>query len=172
MQIDPSLSKAFLIFYLITTINFTNDLVSKQMKKFLEENRIAKHFLGFITMFVLINTVAGLNDQKQALLYTVLLYTWFIFSTKLDIHWNMIIIALLFLGYLRDNDLEEKHKLIIEDTVLSSEDKSKILEQRKYQNYYLLGGILGVTLLGTVFYSRKKEVQYGGGFDAIRYFLY
>ena len=91
---NTSMVKVLLIFYLLITTNFTDNLVSKQLKTFFEDNRLGQHVIAIIALLVLITSVGGVVDNRKAIVYTLVGYTWFIFTTKLDIHWNMIIIMI------------------------------------------------------------------------------
>ena len=120
------MSKVLLIFYLIIATNFTDNLVSKQLKTYLTENRLAQHIIGFITLFVLLTSMGNIIDTKTAIIYSLIGYIWFILTTKLDIHWNMIVIAILVCGYLFENNLEKKEKDSLKDNNLTDRDRYNI----------------------------------------------
>lgn len=167
-----SLSKVLLIFYLLIATNFTNNLVSKQFKSFFEENRLAQHCIAITSLLVLITSVGGVVDTKKAIIYTILGYIWFLLTTKLDIHWNMIIVLILLAGYLFENNLDNKEKLMTDDKALTPEEKEKLINKDNKIKALIVGGAMIITLLGTFLYSNKKHVQYGGGYDPITFLLY
>ena len=167
-----SLSKVLLVFYLLITTNFTNNLVSKQLKSFFEENRLAQHTIAIIALLVLITSIGGIVDTKKAVIYTIIGYVWFLFTTKLDIHWNIVIILILLSGYLFENNLDNKVKLMDGDKVLTDEEKVQLNHYNNKVKMFIVGGAMSVTIIGTLMYSNKKHVQYGGGYDPLTFLLY
>lgn len=167
-----SLSKVLLIFYLVIAGNFTGNLVSKQLKTFFEENRMAQHTIALITLLVLIMSTGGVVDTKTALIYTIIGYVWFIFTTKLDVQWNMVIILILVVGYLYENSIDNKEKLMDDDKSLGDSDRKIIVQRDSSIKSYIVISALAVTVIGTIMYSNKKQVQYGGGYNWLTYMLY
>jgi hypothetical protein len=167
-----SLSKVLLIFYLAIAGNFTSNLLSKQLRNFFEENRIAQHMIALITLLVLVIAVGGIIDTKVAIIYTIVGYIWFIFTTKLDIQWNIIIILILLIGYLYENSLDNKEKLMASDNALTNDDKRAVISRDNSMKSYIVLAAMAVTIVGTFMYSTKKHVQYGGGYNWLTYMLY
>jgi hypothetical protein len=167
-----SLSKILLIFYLAIAGNFTSNLLSKQLTNFFKENRIAQHIIALITLLVLVTAVGNVTDTKVAVIYTVLGYIWFIFTTKLDIQWNIIVILILLTGYLYENNIDNKEKLMASDNVLTDEDRHTIISNDNSIKSYFVIAALTVTIIGTFMYSSKKHAQYGGGYNWMTYLLY
>ena len=167
-----SLSKVLLIFYLAIAGNFTSNLLSKQLKSFFEENRIAQHIIALITLLVLVTAVGGIVDTKVAIIYTVVGYIWFIFTTKLDIQWNIVIILILLIGYLYENTIDNKEKLMETDNALTRDDKNAVISRNNSTKSYIVVAAMAVTVVGTFMYSTKKHVQYGGGYNWLTYMLY
>ena len=168
-----SITKVLLIFYLLIGNSALQPLLSKQWKKMVEDNRLIQHIIGLTTIITLITlTSEGEMDNLNILMYSILGYMWFIFSTKLDIHWNIIVIVLLLLSFLYENSLKIKDNIIMNDKVLTEEEKNKIKKNNYNNKIYILLGITGVTLLGVYLYSDKKKVQYGGGYSLINFLLY
>ncbi len=164
-------AKVLLVFYLIVASNCTDNLMAKQMKQYINDNRIAQHVIGFLTMIVLVTLIGGVVDTSQAICYALIGYIWFILSTKLDIHWNIIILALLFIGYMYENSSNIRIKEVLEDPNLSEEEKKQKIQQFSRNNQWIVGSVLLVTILGTFLYSYKKHGQYGGGYDVFTYLL-
>ena len=166
-----SLSKALLIFYLILANNYTGNLMSGQLQDFLKTNRFAKHIVGLVTVLVLINTFGGVNDIRPLVAYTLIGYTWFTFTTKIDIQWNILIFGLMFGGYLFENKLFDIEDEASHDPTLSPEQIEVI--ERKNNKYKLMitAVIAGVTAMGAYQYYNKKVEQFGGGFNEIDFML-
>uniref|UniRef100_A0A6C0ECR3 Uncharacterized protein n=1 Tax=viral metagenome TaxID=1070528 RepID=A0A6C0ECR3_9ZZZZ len=165
-----SLTKIVMLFYMLIGANFMTHLVSKQMKKFVQDNRLVQHIIGIISMVVLITTFGIISDVKLALLYSFIAYLFFILTTKMDLHINLIIVLLLVIAYLYetniDIDIEKKNK------VLTAEEKLKLIEKDTQYKKSMVIIIFLVTVVGTVMYNNKKNIQYGGGFSLYKYLLY
>ena len=168
---QTSLAKVLLIFYVFVASSTTDNLMSKQIREYINSNRYMQHILGFLTMIVLVTLVGGVVDNRAAIFYALVGYIWFIFSTKLDIHWNLIIIALLFIGYMIENNMSAREVEIKSDKTLSDEQKKKLIMTDMMYKNWIVGSVLIVTAIGTLFYSQKKQEQYGGGYDVFAYML-
>ena len=169
---QTSIAKVLLIFYLLVASNYTDNLMAKQMKEYLNSNRFAQHIIGFLTLIVLVTMVGGITDTRSALVYSLIGYTWFIFSTKLDIHWNIVILTLLFIGYMYENSLVVKEKHILDDPNLTDKQKIDIVNRCNTYKSWTVGSIMIVTILGTLMYTNRKNVQYGGSYDLFTYIFY
>jgi hypothetical protein len=124
-------------------------------------------------MFVLIILVGGFNNIEQAVIYSALAYIWFIFTTKLDIQWNVMTICILLFGFLYENKMILKEKSSDNDNMLTQNDKNKIKQKNNKIKKYTTIAAISVTAIGTLLYGNKKTIQYGGGdFSAIKYLLY
>lgn len=173
MDNQNSLLRALLLFYVLIASNFTGGLFSKQLRTFFEENRMAQHLIGFTMMLVIIMLIGGINNTYRAVIYSLIGYIWFILTTKLDVHWNVIIILLLLFGFLYESKLNEKERNIMSDSNLTEEEKQKIINNNfQYRMYFILAALL-TTIIGSLLYLNKKVGQYGGGkFDLITYLFY
>ena len=168
----PSLSNVLFIFYIAITSNYINGLLAKQIRDYIDDNRLIQHVIGFFTMFIIITTFGQVIDTYTALFYAFIGYIWFIFSTKLDLHWNIMIIILLFIGYLYENSLVYKEEELRNDPNLDIKIREKIMNKDNNYKKWMLSLIVAITLIGTICYSYKKHVQYGGNYNLITYVLY
>jgi hypothetical protein len=162
---NASLIQVLLLFYLIIMNNHANNTLSKQMKEYLASNKLAQHFVGFTILLVLFMNFANVTKIEHGIIYASLAYMWFVFSTKLDLQWNIIILSILVVGYIAHHKFQELTSYVNQDKILSDEQKQKIID--KYF-YYEMGFIIAcslITVCGTLFYIDKKTVQYGGNFS-------
>lgn len=164
-QTQTNIISVLLVFYLLIASGCTENLMAKQMREFIKENRMAQHVIGFLTLLVLISMIGGITDIKNALIYTLIGYIWFLFSTKLDVQWNMIILLLLSLGYMYENMINQKENEIINDPILSDAHKKEIISNNENKKIWVIGILFIVTIVGTLAYSYKKHNQYGGEYD-------
>lgn len=170
-----SLVKVILI-YTLLMISTSSPLISHQLKDFIDDNRMVRHIFGFLTIMVLItllktNYKVGLSNM-QIVLYSVIAYLWFLFSTKMDLHINLIFLSLLICAYLYDNFLRDKNKKVTMDKVLLPEEKDKIIRYNDNKEKVMFWGLIIATTIGAFLYSVKKQGQYGGGYSAMRFLFY
>ena len=169
----PSLMKILALYYLILLNPLSTDLISKSLKSFIEENRMMQHLISVITLFVLINLLYGTKtDSSNIFLLTAICYIFFVFTTKIELQINMLIILSLIIIYFYESIIDNKNIQTENDNVLTIEQKQQIIKSRnKIKNISYVILALAV-FLGIYFYSDKKTVQYGEGFNISRFFFY
>ena len=167
------LLKVLVVFYIIIGSSLIQPLLSKQLRHLVDNNRILQHIIGFTTLIALTVLLSeGKLDNNMIIIYSLIGYIWFIFSTKLDIHLNLIIMILLFVAYICYNSIQTLNSNIIFDKNLTNEEKNKIIKENSRMTLCAIIFILLSTILGVTLYSNKKEVQYGGGYDIVKLLLY
>lgn len=166
---DISIARALMIFYLMIGSNYMGNLYSHQLKDFINHNRTAQHVIGFTMLLVIINLFAGVSNIKDALVYSTVIYLWFIFTTKLDLHWNLAIIGMLAIGYVKESSMINKEGELYDDENVPDDIENKVTTHNKDIRSYLVLGIVMVTAIGTWQYYNKKTGQFGGGFDPVKY---
>jgi hypothetical protein len=166
-----SMTKAILIFYLVIGNNFTADLYSGQLVDFIRTNRIAKHLIGLMTMILIITHMGGINNPSSATVYSLFSYALFLLTTKMDLKWSITTLGLFMLGYLYENKLVDKEKSSSSDKSLEKKDKRRIKNRHDIIKGSIVMSIIGITLMGMYQYFNKKQIQYGGQFDSIKFVL-
>lgn len=166
-----SIMKALLIFYLLIASNYCNELFGRQIKTFISENRYAQHTLGLITMFVIITFMCESGNVSRILYYTLISYTWFILTTKLDIHMSMMVYSLILLGILTEIKLLAKEKQMKKDSSLSHEGKEIIRNQHKRIRTIFVTSAIVLTIIGSSMYLNKKIDQYDKSFNIVTFFV-
>lgn len=164
-----SIAKVLFVFYVLLLLGNTNKLLPHQTKEFFDKDRYAQHFLGVATFFVLITMIVDDISMNEAFAYTLLGYTWFIFSTKVDLHWNLIMLILLFAVYVYEHNAKVYINDMENDKVLTFEDKQRQKREITKTKIWMSTSLILLTIIGTYLYSTKKHEQYGGGYDVFRY---
>jgi len=165
--------KVLLLFYLLIGNSMLQPLLSKQWKHMVEESRIIQHIIGLTTIIALIILLSdGYIDSVTILTYALITYLWFLFSTKLDIHWNIVVIILLLMAFLYENSLKYKELNTTNDKVLTKDEKEILHKNNCNNKMYIMIGILLVTITGVIMYENKKEIQYGGAYSTLNFLLY
>lgn len=164
-----SMSTALLIFYMMVATVFTGNLYSGQLSEYIKTNRWMQHVVGYITMLLIVSKVAGIKDGYMSLLYSLIAYSWFILTTKLDVHWNLAIIGLLVIGFIYENNMFQKEDDANTDEALDEKDRKRIRHDNKQMKRIIILSIVGITAVGSFLYFNKKQVQYGGNFDISKF---
>ncbi len=168
-----SITKILLFFYILIGNSLLQPLLSKQWINTVKNDRIIQHIIGFTTMLTLAILVSDENEEYvNLILYAFIAYMWFIFSTKMDIHFNVIIIVLLLSNYIYDNHLKNDNKKILDDRILNEDIKNSLIIRNKERSQYVMFSIMTLIICGMFMYSNKKEVQYGGGYSLFNFLLY
>jgi hypothetical protein len=164
-----SLSKAVLIFYLLLGNNFTNELFSGQLSEFVRNNRYSQHMTGYLIMMLIINSVGQVTNVQKSLLYTTIAYLWFVFTTKLDLQWSLLIIGFMVFGLLYESMMVNKETDSAEDESLKKSDKNKIKSDHNNLKMGLSIVAILITMIGTASYFYKKKKQYCGNFNKMEF---
>ena len=165
---EISLSKTLLLFYLVSASGFLGDLFSKDLKAFFN-TKPGQHILGLVVLMAVIIEYSGVTDVYKILLYTLLGYVWFLFTTKMNIKWNLIVIALLFVGFLYEARLNKKEKDASQDQALDQDNINNIKNKNNKLKNIIILSIGVVTLIGGFSFYTEKKVQYGGDFNIDKY---
>jgi hypothetical protein len=173
-----SIAKVVLIFYLFAMQDYCNNLIGKPLKRFIEDNRIFQHFIGFLVIFVLLSWESDLFGTgpalsvRDALIYSIIGYTWVIFSSKLDAHWNIILLGVLVAVFVLDNHFRRTENEARDDPNLTDKQRMEIIKANNLYRTWLTASAILVTIAGTLLYSDRKSEQYGGSYDVLTYLLY
>lgn len=162
-----SIIKILIIFYLLS-INAPNHILSKQLKKYIESNKLVQHFISFITIYVLISLLT--NDN--IIIYSIITYALFVLISKTDIHINIIILLLLLCAYYYETILNKKTCSINTDNIMTNNEKTK-LNNYINTNKYNIGLCISIAIiLGAMCYSYKKQLQYDTKYNIIEFIVY
>ena len=165
---NTSMIKVLLLFYILIGNSLLEPLLSKQWKQMVKENRLIQHVIGLTTLIALTTFVSeGKMNNLNIIIYSLAGYLWFIFSTKMDIHWNIIVIILLLSAYMYENSLKVQANEILNDKVLKDEEKINIVKANDNKKIYISLTIIFITLIGMFLYSDRKEIQYGSEYGQI-----
>lgn len=111
-----------------------------------------------LTFIIIIGNV---NNIEKAVIYAIIGYAFFIFTTKLDIQWTIIVVLLLLFGFIYEMKLNEKITAIQNDVSLTELEKTNLIDSYHTQKFWLYTTIIAVTGVGAFLYINKKGAQYG-----------
>ena len=178
MELNLSVGKVLLLTYIIIASSYCSNLFSNGLKKAIESNRYVQHLVLIIlimSLMILFGNPFGVQLSSShtfnIVMLTLLIYVWFILTTKLDLAWNIGVIILLAMYFLYESKVSTEINLQLGDSLVTSETKSAIVNQFIQTNNYVLMGIFGVTVIGALFYTSEKQIQYGGGFSPMNFWF-
>jgi len=162
------IGKILLLTYIIIASNYCSNLFSNSLKNAIENNRYVQHLILIILIMSLLlifeqgNSIKFTsNKHLNVIIMTLIIYTWFILTTKLDLAWNVAIMIMLIIYFFYENKKNNDYKNINNDTNLSCESKNELYNILINTQKSLLLGIFGITLTGTFIYGIEKYNQYG-----------
>lgn len=179
MDINFSVGRIILLTYVILASQYCSNLFSHGLKEAIESNRMVQHLILLIlimALLIIFGNPLGVeitnNQQFNLIIMSLLVYVWFVLTTKLDLSWNVAILILLTIYFLYETKKVSDYKIVLQDPNLTDIKKKELFDSYGNLQMYLLIAIFGVTLTGTFFYANEKQVQYGGGFSMYRFFFY
>ena len=178
MELNLSIGKVLLLTYIIIASSYCSNLFSNGLKKAIETNRFVQHMiliLLIMSLMILFGNPFGVQISSShtinIVIITLLIYVWFILTTKLDLAWNIGVIILLVIYFLFESKMSIDLGIQLKDTNVSLNTKSELVQTFVTNNNIVLVGIFGITLIGTLFYTNEKQVQYGGGFSLTNFWF-
>jgi TctA family transporter len=172
-----SLPQSLLIFYIFIASGFTKGIFNPQLTEYIEGNRLVQHIISYIFLLIIIDSYSDTDNTEQLIIYSLIGYIWFIFTTKLDVQINIIIIGMLLLGYIYENRMNKMEIRMGKDKIYSKDDTEKVKEKHRKMKRLFLIIVMGTTVFGTLLYGNKQVRQHGiqnggGGFDMIKFLFY
>ena len=172
MDLIFSIGRILLLTYIIIASSYCSNLFSNGLKEAISSNKFAQHII-LITLIMSLMIIFGnpfnveitSNQPINILIMTLLVYVWFILTTKLDIAWNIGIIILLAIYFLFESKKIADLNIVLKDPILELDKKKEIINGFIHIQNYILVAIFGVSIIGTFCYASEKQVQYGGGFN-------
>ncbi len=158
-----SLPKTIFLIYLIISGNFLAGLFGCNTQAAFSNNMALKHLLGFMTMFFFIVVVDSdskwSDNPKTQLLYTLLFYSIFVITTRMDYKWWIAFVLCLSLMYILQ--VYKDHKDTTDE------------EKEKYETYqlYLIYLSAIIVFLGFFIYLGRKKAEYKNSFDFVTFMV-
>jgi len=166
------LIKIFIIAYILIFSSLLLPMFSNKIINEIKDNKIMQHILLFIFILIIVTEYNDEFDIQMTTFYSGIIYLWFIFFTKMDKYFHIIVFSVLLLCYFYQKSLTKKTQTTSSDDVLSEEEKDGIINDLLNKDWYLTIGIMSLIVGGMLVYSNKKEGQYGGGYSLINFLLY
>ncbi len=172
MELNFSIGRIILLTYIIIASSYCTNLFSRGLKESLENNKFAQHLVLILLIMSLMicfgnpfSVKVTTNEYFNMIIMSLLVYVWFIMTTKLDLSWNIGVLILLTIYFLYESKQISDYNQVILDSTTSTKAKQDIIDKYNQTQKYVLIGIFGFTLIGTLVYANEKQEQYGGGFS-------
>lgn len=146
------------VLYLIISSNFLAQLFSCKLQYMLNNSMIAKHFLGYMTLlFFVVLSSGDTHSTSMALLYSLLVYVIFWFSTRIAFEYFVVFLFLsasLYIIHLYQKESGEQTNRRLEIT-------------REVIQWFMIV----VLVVGFVFYWMEKKIEYKNKFSIATFIL-
>ena len=165
--INASISVFILL--LIISGNFLGELMPCRVREELSSNMVLKHFFGYLTLTFFAIVTVFKTTSINILLLSFLVYVYFIFLSKTNWRFWIVVVFLLGTSYIihvmgltiNKDDIKEDNKTLstVMDNILPTVQLSFVMLA------------LFLTFIGSIIYMGNKKKEYGKDFSYIHFFL-
>ena len=143
------------LFYCAIGGNFINSLVGKGMQEVLEK-RWMKHLIGFSILLFTISLVT-LHSMWSALGFTILLYIWFLLTTKMSMRLNLVVLLVMFIGFFIQELLRKDYTLQWEEDACEDRQVYRKNVRLVLEIFVLVCfiAVICITLVGNISYIKQ-----------------
>lgn len=145
------------VMYLIISNNYLAQSFSCQTQHMLNKSMFVKHIVGYMTLLFFVVLSGGNNSASTNLLYSLLIYIVFWFSTRISFEYFVVFIiltALLYIIHLFQNENDDPTNMRLKIT-------KDILQV----------SIFVVLIIGFIFYYIEKKLEYKKKFSITKFIL-
>lgn len=165
-------ANALLIFILIISGNFLDDLFPCKVQKMMKNNLLMKHLVAFMILYFL--TVLTIPELKsiKGIVSAIGLYILFLLSTKINyIAWAIVlfIFAVVYLMNIAVGDLKKKNKKHTSKKERKQREDTIIIMRRIMSWLVILNMV--IIIVGFIYYYGTKRMQHGKNFTFKHFFF-
>jgi uncharacterized membrane protein len=165
-------ANALLIFILIISGNYLDDLLPCKVQTLMRNNLIMKHLVAFMILYFL--TVLTIPELKsiKGIISAIGLYTLFLLSTKINyIAWAIMlfIYAIVYLMNIAIGDLKKKINKSTTKEERELKEKS-IITMRRIMSWLVIVNMV-IIVVGFIYYFGMKKMQHGNKFSLQQFFF-
>jgi hypothetical protein len=146
-----SLGKPLFLFYLAVAGNYIGGLFNARVQEIFESNEPVMHLLGFIIFSTTVSAYIDNPTIERVLGYSVVLYTWFELTTRMQSQVLFGFLIVLGLVYFLELRVEELHDRVQNGTASVKEVKFYNMAKRVAGYGNMIAVI--ITIIGVSFYS-------------------
>ena len=160
---DIDIMHGILLLILAVSGNFIAETLGCNLQKLLRENMLAKHILIIFIIYISLGFTSDYNPDPVILLgNSISICELLILFTRMSLPFNIAVFSLLFIYYFIDtyiNYYSAKDKKKYKKTI---DSYNQILKYLKYL-------IIGLVIIGFVFYLNKQRNDYGKNWSTFKY---
>ena len=158
--------------YLVQLTSLTNNTLGKQLKEYVYSNRIIQHIINVIFLIVLISMLDDKRSLTNITISSFIIYIIYIFSTELDLQYNLLILAFALFYYFYQREVNRQIQRINNDNEIDSNLKNMLISMDENKEMIFGTGLLLILAYFVYTYVSRKSVQYGGGFSYTKFLMY
>jgi uncharacterized membrane protein YobD (UPF0266 family) len=161
------LAPSVFAFYMIVTANFLPELLGCRMQHVLRTNMYAKHFTGLVLLFflvVLVNPAMSSDAIWKVLLTSVVIYVWFLMTTRAPFTIACLTVLLLLGVYIVNIRREQ-----MVATGSDAPDDKAFVERLEAIQYAMIATSVIISVVGFVVYAIEKSREYGDDFELLTF---
>ena len=152
------LALPILLFYLLIFSRYKKNLINCDLRDMFDKNILLDHITGLLTIYIfiiMVRTPSKQNDIFENLYYSIICYTIFLVSTRLDLPILLLLVLLGISSYHIDIKISQLSK------------QSNINELNKYKLYrkYLQITMFTILIIGYIYYTVRKVNKQGMNFS-------
>lgn len=161
------LAPSLFAFYMIVAANFLPQIMGCRMQQVMQTNMYAKHFTGWVLLFflvVLVNPAASSEALWKLVIASLIIYAWFLITTRTPFTIACITVLLL-LGIYLINIRKDQLTATNSD---KPEDKALAERLQAIQLAMFVTSII-ISVIGFVAYAIEKSREYGNDFKLLTF---
>ncbi len=164
--------KYLLLLYLVQLTSLTNNTLGKQLKEYIYSNREIQHIINLTFLMVLISILDDSRTFNNLVISSIVIYLFYLFSTKLDLQYNLILLGIIIAYYFYKKNLDNQIARIQKDTDINFDLKQSLVNNDLNKEKMIEYGLIGVLFYFVYVYLSRKTVQHGGGFSYGKFLFY
>lgn len=158
-----------LLFQLIyISHSFYGELTMK-VRYQLENNKLLRHLLIFLMVLVVVSEIYKKYDLKTILLYSIILYILLVALTRISATWFIgvfIVLCIYHLYTTRNNKIVDT---VLTNPLVEYDKKEKIFNESNRDKLIQFGLIVGLIIIGVLFYEKHKKQKHLKQFKLIKF---
>ena len=150
-------------FYLLIACNYTKEIFGCNLQSVLNNSMMAKHMVAFLLLFFLVVAInPEFADQKilKNLLATILIYAWFLVTTRIPFPFMITVLVLLLASYIMSL-AKARH--------MRDQNHAEQIQAEKWQKGMATAAFI-VSIVGFAIYAWEKKREYKTKFRWSRFF--
>ena len=158
-----------LLFQLVYISHSFYGELTQKVKFELENNKLLRHLLIFLMVFVVVSEIYKNLDLKIILLYSIILYILLVALTRISASWFIGIFILLCIYHLYTTRSDKVINEVLTNNLVEYQDKEKIFNGSQRNKIIQFGLIVGLILIGVLLYEKHKKQKHQAHFKLIKF---